>query len=260
MGGLSMATKKGIRQSRKDYIKRDIRELQKLGFDEVTILNGRSIESLAYTQKSYDRYRKHIRALKKQSRTNTHGITFTKKQMKEIRDLEKEFNQIKDSEFKRLVKSSNLSPIDLAYLKGKEISSNKYPESIKLGMSFGKENIFDSINNKNKYESIINLFKDLKENFTVDNIIDNGRWFDKIYLANFEEYGYIDEDEREILNALFQELSPVQKSFVKNNIDYLMRKVESVTNARTNPLSHFSAINELIIKESQATYNISKVN
>ena len=56
--------KKGIRQTRQDYIKRDIRELQKLGFSLTDVVGDRSIESLAYTKKSYDRYRKHIRALK----------------------------------------------------------------------------------------------------------------------------------------------------------------------------------------------------
>ena len=82
--------KKGIRQSRQDYIKRDIRELQKLGFSFNDIVGDRSIESLAYTKKSYDRYRKHIRALKNKARTNQHGIKMTVKQFNQIKKLEKE--------------------------------------------------------------------------------------------------------------------------------------------------------------------------
>ena len=46
--------KKGIRERRQDYIKRDIRELTKLGFDKATILKDKAIESIAWSQKSYD--------------------------------------------------------------------------------------------------------------------------------------------------------------------------------------------------------------
>ena len=100
--------KKGIRQSRQDYIKRDIRELQKLGFSLTDIVGDRSIESLAYTQKSYDRYRKHIRALKSKARTNQHGIKMTVKQFNQIKKLEKEFTELKAKELDRIAKQNNL--------------------------------------------------------------------------------------------------------------------------------------------------------
>ena len=147
--------KKGIRQTRQDYIKRDIRELQKLGFSLNDVVGDRSIESLAYTQKSYDRYRKHIRALKNKARTNQHGIKMTVKQFNQIKKLEKEFTELKSKELERIAKQNNLNALEIAYLKGKEIMANKFQSSTKLPNNCGEVKIFDYINKKANIDKTI---------------------------------------------------------------------------------------------------------
>ena len=178
--------KKGIRQTRQDYIKRDIRELQKLGFSLTDIVGDRSIESLAYTKKSYDRYRKHIRALKNKAWTNQHGIKMTVKQFNQIKKLEKEFTELKSKELDRIAKQNNLNALEIAYLKGKEIMSNKFQSSTKLPNNFGEVKIFDFINKKANIDKTIKEIQDEMDNFKGEDLLESTERVDKLYLESIK--------------------------------------------------------------------------
>lgn len=251
-----MAKKKGIRQSRQDYIKRDLRELKKLGYSMEDILNGRTIESLAYTQKSYDNYRKNIRKLKKKARTNQHRITFTKKQYEEIRKIEKDFTELKSRELERIAKQNNLNALEIAYLKGKEIMSNKFQTSLSLPNNFGKVKLFDYINKKDKVDEMIEEIKNEMDNFVGDELIDDGRRIDKLYLQQFEEAGFIDEDERQVLKEEYEKLSPIEKAFAREKINYLSRYIYTFVNDKLASSTPYHELAKIMYDVKKAKYQI----
>lgn len=248
--------KKGLRQSRQDYIKRDLRELKKLGFNEVDILGERSIESLAYTEKSYNRYRKHIRALKKKARTNQHGITMTVKQFNQIKKLEKEFTDLKSKELERIAKQNNLNALEIAYLKGKEIMSNKFQSSTKLPNNFGEVKIFDYINKKSNIESMIKEIQDEMDNFNGDDLVESTKRIDEFYLKPFEEAGFIDEDERAILKEEFDRLSPIEKAFAREKINYLSRYIYTFVNDKLASTTPYHELMKVIADTKKAKYQL----
>ena len=248
--------KKGIRQSRQDYIKRDIRELQKLGFSLTDIVGERSIESLAYTQKSYDRYRKHIRALKTKARTNQHGIKMTIKQFNQIKKLEKEFTELKSKELDRIAKQNNLNALEIAYLKGKEIMSNKFQSSTKLSNNFGEVKIFDFINKKANIDKTIKEIQDEMDNFKGEDLLESTKRIDKFYLEPFEEAGFIDEDERAILKEEFDNLSPIEKAFAREKINYLSRYIYTFVNDKLASTTPYHELMKVIADAKKAKYQL----
>ena len=248
--------KKGIRQSRQDYIKRDIRELQKLGFSLTDIVGDRSIESLAYTQKSYDKYRKHIRALKNKARTNQHGIKMTVKQFNQIKKLEKEFTELKSKELDRIAKQNNLNALEIAYLKGKEIMSNKFQSSTKLPNNFGEVKIFDYINKKDSIDRLIEDIKQELEEFDGDKLLDNGKAVDVFYLNPFEEAGFIDEDEHDILLEEYNKLSPIEKAFAREKINYLSRYIYTFVNDKLASTTPYHELMKVIADTKKAKYQL----
>ena len=248
--------KKGIRQSRQDYIKRDIRELQKLGFSLTDIVGDRSIESLAYTKKSYDRYRKHIRALKNKARKNQHGIKMTVKQFNQIKKLEKEFTELKSKELDRIAKQNNLNALEIAYLKGKEIMSNKFQSSTKLPNNFGEVKIFDYINKKDSIDRLIEDIKQELEEFDGDKLLDNGKAVDVFYLNPFEEAGFIDEDEHDILFEEYNKLSPIEKAFAREKINYLSRYIYTFVNDKLASTTPYHELMKVIADAKKAKYQL----
>ena len=248
--------KKGIRQTRQDYIKRDIRELQKLGFSLIDIVGDRSIESLAYTKKSYDRYRKHIRALKNKARTNQHGIKMTVKQFNQIKKLEKEFTELKSKELDRIAKQNNLNALEIAYLKGKEIMSNKFQSSTKLPNNFGEVKIFDYINKKDSIDRLIEDIKQELEEFDGDKLLDNGKAVDVFYLNPFEEAGFIDEDEHDILFEEYNKLSPIEKAFAREKINYLSRYIYTFVNDKLASTTPYHELMKVIADSKKAKYQL----
>ena len=248
--------KKGIRQTRQDYIKRDIRELQKLGFSLTDIVGDRSIESLAYTKKSYDKYRKHIRALKNKARTNQHGIKMTVKQFNQIKKLEKEFTELKSKELDRIAKQNNLNALEIAYLKGKEIMSNKFQSSTKLPNNFGEVKIFDYINKKDSIDRLIEDIKQELEEFDGDKLLDNGKAVDVFYLNPFEEAGFIDEDEHDILFEEYNKLSPIEKAFAREKINYLSRYIYTFVNDKLASTTPYHELMKVIADSKKAKFQL----
>ena len=248
--------KKGIRESRQDYIKRDLRELKKLGFNEVDILGTRSIESLAYTKKSYENYRKHIRKLKKQARTNQHGITLSVNQFNQIRKIEKEFTDLKKKELDRITKENNLSAIDRAYLVGKEIMSNKFQSSVKLANNFGDVKLFNLINKKESIDKMIKESQDEMNNFNSDKLLQDTERIDKFYLSQFEEAGFIDDIERDILKEEFAKLSPVEQAFAREKINYLSRYIYTFVNDKLASSTPYHELMKVIADSKKAKYQI----
>ena len=250
-----MAVKKGVRKNREQYIKRDIRELQKYGVPIDDILQGKEIKSIAYNKTGYENYRRHIRRIKSNlrkdnSRVNQHGRLFTNKELKQIRELEEYFNEIKLNEYKRYAstRNNNIGAIEKAFLFGKEVRSRTGGESLKLSNNFAREDIFNSIGKKDNLQEVLEIYEEDADSFYYSDVVDNGKWFDEIYLRKYEESGKISEIEREILLQSYQELEMTQKSQIKKTIDKKMQAVESAT--KHNPKysgNTFMAINDIIL-------------
>ena len=228
--------KKGIRERRQDYIKRDIRELTKLGFDKATILKDKAIESIAWSQKSYDNYRKHIRTLKRQLKQgflhkNQHGRLFSSSEYKEIQKVTKLLNSKKKSEFEKYKQlHPNMDAVEKAFLLGKEVTTKTSAELLKLSNNFGSEDIFNTIDKDDNLDDWLEYYKDKSDYFSIESVVDDsGYWFDKMALGDFYKYGKINDDEYEILLDLYKELPSTVKMHIKNNIDTLLKQVESAT-------------------------------
>lgn len=243
---------KGIRERRIDYIKRDIRELKKMGFEISEILKERTMESLAYTKKSYENYRNHIKSLKKKVRTNQHGRTFTKKELEKIKDLEDKFNNLKADEFKKYSAGKNLSPAEKAFLHGKEVRAINNGESMRLSNNFAPVNIFESFQKKDNFDSLYDLWLQDYETFSTNDVVDNGFWFKKLYIDKFEENGKLSSFESGLLMDMYSDLEMVHKMHIKKNIDKLMQIVESATSNRKSGFcnNYFRAIHNIVLSSN----------
>lgn len=230
--------KKGIRERRQDYIKRDIRELTKLGFDKATILKDKAIESIAWTQKSYDNYRKHIRTLKRQLKQgylhkNQHGRIFSSKEYKQIMNVTKILNTKKKVEFEKYKREQpNMDSVEKAFLLGQEVTTKTSSEMLKLANNFGNEDIFNSIGKDDDLTDMLDYYEDKANRFTKEQVVDNGYWFDRLVLNDFYKYGKINEDEYEVLLDVYKELPATVKMHIKHNIETLMQQVESATTTK----------------------------
>ena len=255
--------KKGIRERRQDYIKRDIRELTKLGFDKATILKDKAIESVAWSQKSYDNYRKHIRTLRRQLKQgflhkNQHGRIFTPSEYKEIQKVTKLLNTKKKSEFMKYQKEhSNMSTIEKAFLLGKPVVSKTGSEEMRLGFNFSQEDIFNKIGKEEDLRDRLDYYKNKADMFNKNMVVDNGRWFDKLVLRDFYDYGKLTDDEYELLYDLYAESSSIVKMHIKQNVDTLLKQVDSAGSDGKYKGDYFNAIRHIMLTNIERKFIIN---
>lgn len=263
-----MAKKKGIRESRHEYIKRDLRELKKLGFEEIDVLNGRSIESLAYTKKGYDNYRKHIRALKsnyrKSNNINDYGVVYTNKQMKQIQNLEKKSADIFKKKLNNITNNRNLSEIEKEFLNGKPIYHSKSAIEINVSIPLKGEKYKNIVQNKNDLKHFnlrikeANEYLDQLEKMDTDKMLGlNTEGFKKNFLKVFETD--LEEWQVEELKNDFENLNYVERASILQNMDRLISWVNSLTGQHGAYAGEpYMAIKEKVLTFKTGQFNIIK--
>lgn len=241
-----MATRKQLQKRVENHIK----DLAKRGIDPSVVTQGRSVQSLAWSQKSYDNFMENkriaIRKEKKKQRlqkvivtTNTQGYDVNRYDYNRITELQKKYNKKLEKEYKKyLAKYGKPDKITESFLKGKSVRHKNSGENILLPENFGGVNLINRLNENIDIDEFIRLTEKKIAGLRYENLIDdNSDFFDKEFLKPLVDTLSMHEKERGILLDLYKKMNIVERYQFNKDMKRVMDIVESDTK---NPRSMYT--------------------
>ena len=253
-----MATRKQLQKRVENHIK----DLAKRGIDPSVVTQGRSVKSLAWSQKSYDNFMENKRiAIRKENKkqrlqkvivtTNTQGYDINRYDYNRIKELQKKYDKKLQQEYKKYLKKyGKQDNITDAFLKGKPVRHKNSGENILLPENFGGANLINRLNENINIDEFIRLTEKKIANIRYENIIDdNSEFFDKEFLKPLVDTLSLHEKERKILLDLYKNMNIVERYQFNKDMKRVMEIVESDTKNPTSMYTPYYLIREFMEKE-----------
>lgn len=253
-----MATRKQLQKRVENHIK----DLAKRGIDPSVVTQGRSIKSLAWSQKSYDNFMENKRiAIRKENKkqrlqkviatTNTQGYEINRYDYNRLKELEKKYNNKLQKEYKKYVnKYGKPDKLTEAFLKGKSVRHKNSGENILLAENFGGVNLINRLNENINIDEFIRLTEKKIQGLRYENLIDdNSDYFDKEILKPLVNSLSMHDKERKILLDLYKSMNIVERYQFNKDMKRVMDIVESDSKNPTSMYTPYYLIREFMEKE-----------
>lgn len=253
-----MATRKQLQKRVENHIK----DLAKRGIDPSIVTQGRSIKSLAWSQKSYDNFMENKRiAIRKENKkqrlqkviatTNTQGYEINRYDYNRLKELEKKYNNKLQKEYKKYVnKYGKPDKLTEAFLKGKSVRHKNSGENILLAENFGGVNLINRLNENINIDEFIRLTEKKIQGLRYENLIDdNSDYFDKEILKPLVNSLSMHDKGRKILLDLYKSMNIVERYQFNKDMKRVMDIVESDSKNPTSMYTPYYLIREFMEKE-----------
>lgn len=210
-----------IRKKQAKLVIKHLKDLEKRGIDVSRVTQGKTIEKLAYSKKSYSDFMNRKKSVLSQERdikkrTNDHGYTFSQREYKEIKKLEDKMRRKKQAEFWKLEKEvGSLSKVEKAFLSGDPIRHKNSKENVELQTSFRRENYFNSFGRGFDFKAFKEAIEDDIKDFSYKDVVEDKR---ALFKAEMEKWA----------NAGVFGVSP-NKSFKKKRVNELMEYYDNMS-------------------------------
>ena len=253
-----MATRKQLQKRVENHIK----DLAKRGIDPSIVTQGRSIKSLAWSQKSYDNFMERkkiaIRKEKKKQRlqniivtTNSQGFVINKYVYNLVKPLQDKYNKKLKREYEKYVEQyGEPDKITEAFLMGKPIRHKNSGENIQLQENFGTINLLDRLNENIDIDEFIKLTEKKIKTLRFENLVDdNSEYFNQEFLQPLVDSLDLHEKEQNILLERYKNMNIVERYQFNKDMKRVMAIVES---DKENPYSRYTPyylIREFMEKE-----------
>lgn len=232
-----------LRSKQVKLVEKHLKDLEKRGIDVSRATQGKSIEKLAYSKKSYKQFMERKSAILSKERdikkrTNQHGYTFTHKEYKEIKKLENEMRKKKQAEFWKLEKlKGGFSDVEEAFLKGSPIRHKNSKENIELQTSFREESYFNSFGKGLDFNYFKETIKEEIQDFSFKNVIDDKRELFKNEMKQWAKAGvfgigktkFQNERVNELMEA-YDSMDFMQKVQFNQDMKHKLQYVDSASN------------------------------
>lgn len=251
----------GKRAKLQKLVKSHIRDLNKRGIDVETVTGGKSIEKLAWNQKSYDNFMEEKRiALSRQrkikQRTNKNGYVFIQKDFNRVKKLQDEYNKKVTSEYNKYKNKFGKPDRTLdRFLKGETVRHLNSGENVQLGESFRKVNLLDRFIEGMDIDSFIKMTKERMNDFSMNDVIDDrSKEMNDLYFKSWKEQGKLTTNRIKELTSIYKDMDIIQRSQFNKDMKRTMAWVDSESR---NPKSHidvYYTLKDVMEKQLQRVF------
>lgn len=261
----------GIRKQLIKKVKSHIKDLEKRGIDIQRVTKGKTIEQLAWSKNTYDKFiqQKHnvlVRERDIKRRTNAQGYVLSEKEYKTLKTLENKMNKKKQAELKKVEKMfGGLNDVERAFLTGTPVRHKNANENIELQTSFRKENYIDTYNDKVDLKFFKEFVEEEIKDFSWQDVIDKKREEFKEELTEWAKSGifgfgddmYIKETVDNFMKK-YDEMDFIQAVQFNQDMKHKLQFVESAANNIYSVWDEKRLLEDLMKRQDDREFMISR--
>jgi len=251
----------GKRAQLQKMVKSHIRDLNKRGIDVESVTGGKSLEKLAWNQRTYNNFleEKRIalsRERKVKQRTNKNGYVFTQKDFNRVKKLQDDYNKKVKSEYNKYkLKFGTPDKTMDKFLKGETVRHLNSGENVQLGESFRKVNLIDRVMEGMDIDYFISMTRERMNDFSMNDVIDDrSTEFNNLYLKAWKEQGQLTDNRIKEILEIYKDMNIIQRSQFNKDMKRTMSWIDSASkNPRLN-VDVYYTLKEVMEKQGQRVF------
>lgn len=194
-----------------------------------------------------------------QYKTNAQGVKLHKKDYKDLLTLQNEYNTKKDRLLNNYIKKrkkegSEVSQVEIDFLRGKTVRHVNSSENIELNVNFRKENLIDSITPGVDLKFYKKTIQEEIKNFKISNVIQNRSNKLNSFLKTWQDSLELTENQVKEIQDLYKNMNIIEKSQFNKDLEHKMAMVESVTKNPRSRYDTYHALKEIVFLQEDRKF------